>query len=121
MGTIYVNPGEGSDWVIYPEDAPASSQPAELYPPKIEFGDARWKLETTVPGTGPDETITTGTESEVKAFAQTMVNGARSAEHEAQLRCDLFLTRPDGTHIGQSEGDGTFERGEPITWIYVDW
>lgn len=76
-----------------------------------------WKLEHPAEGV-----LTDGTEAEVKAAAQALITSRGSSPAaEAHLREALFLTKPDGTHQGQAYGDGTFEPGEPITWIDVDW
>lgn len=81
-----------------------------------------WTLMATTPGPGEDEAVFVGTEEEVKAEAQRMVDAAPDADADAALRCDLYLEKPDGkSHQDQSEGDGYFTRGEPIEWIDVEW
>jgi hypothetical protein len=79
-----------------------------------------WKLCTVMPGPAADAELAAGTEASVKAAAQTMINEAPDVTREMILRCDLYLTDPDGTNYGQDAGDGTFVPGEDIRWIAVD-
>jgi hypothetical protein len=65
-----------------------------------------------------------GTEDEVKAAAQAHVADAHQRfhrDHEAHLRSDMYLVKPDGTHQGQRYDEAGFVPGEPIQWIDVDW
>jgi hypothetical protein len=83
-----------------------------------------WKLHCSVPGPGGDETLAEGTEAEVKAAALTLIRAAANKldkNGEAALRCDLYLARPDGTHVGQAYGSGYFVPGAEPEWIEVDW
>jgi hypothetical protein len=68
--------------------------------------------------------LATGTEQEVKAAAQEQVTDAHQRYHhdrEGLLRAELYLERPDGSHLGQKYDKAGFVPGEPIEWVEVDW
>lgn len=68
--------------------------------------------------------LAVGTEQEVKGAAQLQVDDAHMRyhrEHEAQLRSDLYLVKPDGSYQRQKYDAAGFVPGERIEWVDVDW
>lgn len=113
--------GWGPTWVHSDTGAVAAPNPP-CYSPEA----TTWKLvqaPTGSVGTEP-KVLATGTEREVKSAAQLKVDDAFERfhrEHEALLRSDLYLVKPDGSHQGQKYDGAGFVPGEAIKWIDVDW
>jgi hypothetical protein len=102
--------GMGPVWVHSDSGAVAAPNP-----PCYQGG---WKL------MHDNHALVTGTEQEVKAAAQEQVADAHQRYHHDQeglLRAELYLERPDGTHLGQKYDEAGFVPGESIQWIDVDW
>ena len=102
--------GSGIVWVHSDSGAVAAPNPPCYQPEK------GWKLMQD-----EDTTLASGTELEVKAAARGLVRDAHSRQHEAELRSELYLERPDGTHQGQKYDGAGFVPGEAIVWVDVDW
>ncbi len=82
-----------------------------------------WKLET-VRYQQPDETLAEGTEAEVKAAAGTLFTAAYADGDTDRARvmfCDLFLTKPDGSHQGIMDNRPGFNSGDMPVWADVAW
>jgi hypothetical protein len=112
--------GQGSAWVHSDSGAVAAPNPPCYKPEQSGWqGAGDWQLMHLGAGV-----LLTGTEQQVKAAAQDQVDQARKhrfRNHEAMLRSDLFLVKPDGSHQGQRYDDAGFVPGEAIQWIDVDW
>jgi hypothetical protein len=106
--------GQGMTWVHSDSGAVAAPNPPCYQP------GGTWELRLDEHG----GYLSTGTEAHVKAAAQeriALAHHLHNRHEEAELRSDMYLVKPDGTHQGQRYDEAGFVPGEAIQWIDVDW